>query len=170
MARSDRSSRHRAHDAPPRANRLQIAATVVSTVFIVSLVLYGLNNQRDENESTAGGQQTAAAMPAVPQPAQGDNQQPGQKQAQAQQGTGEQPSAPSSSANQPSAASSPSSTTAQTPNPQATTTGQGPNPQGSPGGNAGNSNKASAKGGNNPSPGNASPSVRPPNQTGNQYQ
>jgi hypothetical protein len=137
------------------ASTLQIVATLVGAIFIVTFVLYGLNSQSDVNGTTS----QAAAPPATPQqPAsspKANKQAPQgnqtQQQAQSQQGGGQQPS----HASQPSAANNAS-----------TTTGQRSDPQGSPGANAGkNDSKTTppAKA-NTPTPTNA----LPPKQTGNQ--
>ena len=133
-----------------RAGTLQIAGALIGAIFIVSLVLYGLNHEGKED----GSQKTTAPITVTPQPAPGQRnsaqgqQPPGPQQAQSQQGGGAQPSAPNSTATQPSGPSNPS-----------TTTGQGPNAQGSQNGKA--SNKA------NQTPVTASPSAPPPNPANN---
>jgi len=110
-----------------RAGKLQISATIIGAVFIVSLMLYGLNHQGNEN----GGSKSVAAIQVNPQPAPDQQTQrapPGQQNAQRQgqrqqqqgqqqqgnaQPSGGQPSASSSSGAQPSGPSSSSSTVGQ---------------------------------------------------------
>jgi hypothetical protein len=137
MARDERP-----HDRARAAGTLQIVATLIAAIFIVSLVLYGLNERDDES----GNGKTAAPIAATPQSA--PSQQGKQQQVQSQQGGGQQPSAPNSTATQPSGPSNSS-----------TTTGQGPDARGSQNGNAGN--KA------NQPPATASPSAPPPNPANN---
>ncbi len=133
-----------------RAGTLQIVGALIGAIFIVGLVLYGLNHEGEEGDS----KKTAAPITVTPQPAPGQRnpsqgqQSPEPQQAQSQQGGGQQPSAPNSTATQPSGPSNPS-----------TTTGQGPNARGSQNGNAGN--KA------NQAPATASPSASPPNPANN---
>jgi len=55
------------------ASTLQITATLIGAIFIVSFVLYGINNQRDEG---AAPQTTAAAALATPQPANAQQNNP----------------------------------------------------------------------------------------------
>jgi hypothetical protein len=118
------------------ASTLQITATLIGAIFIVSFVLYGINNQRDEG---AAPQTTAAAALATPQPA------------NAQQNN-QQPAAPSQNAGKPGGPSNPA------------TTGQGGNnaqDNGAQSNKGANTNAGKA----NPAPANASPNApAPPKQ------
>jgi hypothetical protein len=124
-----------ARAGPARQQAADRRDPFIGAIFIVTLVLYGFNNQRDET----GGQPSAVAAPATPQP------EPGQQSnlAQGQQGQRQQGQAQPSS-QQPSAPSKPSG-----PN-SSTIVGQGGNGQGNNGGNA----NASKNG--KPAPANAS--------------
>lgn len=89
--------------AHARANKLQIVATAAATLFIVTVVLYGLNHQ-DEG---AAGETTATEQSGSPAPQTADNQQPqaGQQQSQqqnnSQQQNGSQPQGNAQQANNP---------------------------------------------------------------------
>jgi hypothetical protein len=126
-----------------RASTLRIAATLIGAIFIVSLVLYGLNDESEEG----GGQKAPTAVAVTPQPA------PGEQQAQSQQSGGQQPTSPSSTATQPSGPSNPS-----------TTTGQGPNSQGNQ--NPQSGHNGNAGGSMNPAPAAGSQNARPPSSNG----
>jgi cytoskeletal protein RodZ len=72
-----------------RADGWQVAATAIAAVVIVSLFLWGINNQRDE---TTAGQQTATqATPQGGQEPQAQNQQPGNAAATTGQSSNDNP-------------------------------------------------------------------------------
>ena len=103
-----------AHRREKRAGKLQIAATFIGVIFIVTLVLYALNTQRDES----GGQQSAAVIQMNPQPGPQSGQPQDRQQNQPQ--SNQQPAAAS-----PDSAKPPS-------NNASSTTGQGGGGEGNP--------------------------------------
>jgi hypothetical protein len=147
MKNESRLTRPRAADT--RVRPWQVTLTLVAAIFIVSIMLYGINQSEEPGSRAKNPPRIAVTAPAPPgQPAQ-ENQQTAQRQGQSQQPGGSQPSATASPA-QSSGASNPATTTGQGNN---VSQGNGkPNPEAPPVNTGGNSN----------SPAGAAPSGRAP--------
>ena len=137
MKKEPRLLRPRAADT--RVGPWQVTLTLVAAIFIISIMLYGVNQSEEpgsgSNAKNPPPIQTTAPAPAG-QPAQG-NQQTAQQQGQSQQPGGTQPSAASSPA-QSSGGNTPATTTGQGNN--VSQSSGAPNPEAPPVNAGGNSN------------------------------